>query len=128
MRSPTNRSIGRTIRHNGRVTLSVAGMAVLAAAGGGMLASAPAALAASSAPTHGTTTCAVAGDECTNAISYANANDGGGAKVLAVEADTEAHGGAVKHRMFDIRMQTNNGIYNIHVYRNDNAPYSDGVW
>lgn len=107
---------------------SAAGLGAVAIAGGGLLAAAPAAFAASSAPTHGTTTCAVAGDECTNAINYANANDGGGATVLAVEADTEAHGGTVTHRVFDIRMQTKNGIYNIHVYRNDNAPYSDAVW
>ena len=107
---------------------SAVGLGVFAVAGGGLLAAAPSASAASSAPTHGTTTCATAGDECTNAINYANANDGGGATVLAVEADTEAHGGAVTHRVFDIRMQTNNGIYNIHVYRNDNAPYGDAVW
>ncbi len=113
---------GRTLRH------SAAGLSAFAIAGGGLLAAAPAASAASTAPTHGTTTCAVAGDECTNAINYANANDGGGASVLAVEADTEAHGGTVTHRVFDIRMKTNNGIYSIHVYRNDNAPYSDSVW
>ena len=107
---------------------SAVGLGVFAVAGGGLLAAAPSASAASSAPTHGTTTCATAGDECTNAINYANANDGGGATVLAVEADTETHGGAVTHRVFDIRMQTNDGIYNIHVYRNDNAPYSDAVW
>ena len=107
---------------------SAVGLGAFAVAGGGLLAAAPSAFAASSAPTHGTTTCAVAGDECTNAINYANANDGGGATVLAVEADTEAHGGAVTHRVFDIRMQTANGIYNVHVYRNDNAPYSDSVW
>ncbi len=107
---------------------SAVGFGAFAVAGGGLLAAAPSAFAASSAPTHGATTCAIAGDECTNAINYANANDGGGATVLAVEADTEARGGAVTHRVFDIRMKTNNGIYNIHVYRNDNAPYSDAVW
>ncbi len=107
---------------------SAVSLGAFAIAGGGLLAGAPSAFAASSAPTHGTTTCAVAGDECTTAIDYANANDGGGATVLAVEADTEAHGGALTHRVFDIRMQTNNGVYDIHVYRNDNAPYSDAVW
>ena len=103
-------------------------LGALALAGGATIAGAPAALASSTAPTHGATTCAVAGDECTNAVTYANANDGGGAKVLAVEADTETHGGSVTHRVFDIRVQTNNGIYNIHVYRNDQAPYGDSVW
>ena len=93
-----------------------------------MLGAAPSAFAASSAPTHGVTTCAIAGDECTNAVAYANANDGGGAKVLAVEADTEAHGGTVTHKVFDIRVQTNTGIDVVHVYRNDTSPYSDGVW
>lgn len=107
---------------------SAVSLGALAIAGGGLLAAAPSAFAASSAPAHGTTTCAVAGDECTNAINYANTNDGGGATVLAVEADSEAHAGAVTHRVFDIRMQTNNGIYNIHVYRNDSAPYGDAVW
>ena len=103
-------------------------LGALAIAGGGLVAGAPSALAASSAPTHGATTCAIAGDECTNAIDYANANDGGGATVLAVEADTETHGGTVSHRVFDIKMQTNNGVYNLTVYRNDNAPYNDAVW
>ncbi len=107
---------------------SAVGLGALALGGAGLLGAAPSAFAASSAPTHGATTCAIAGDECTGAINYANANDGGGVSVLAVEADTEAHGATVAHRVFDIRMQTNNGIYNIHVYRNDNAPYSDGVW
>ncbi|MHB1928052.1 MAG: PepSY domain-containing protein [Acidimicrobiales bacterium] len=115
-------------RHLGRITRSAVGVATFAAAGGGMLAAAPGAFAASSAPTHGTTTCAVAGDECSNAIAYANAHDGGGAKVLAVEADTEAHGGTVQHRVFDIRVQTNTGVDVVHVYRNDHAPYNDGVW
>ena len=104
-------------RHRRALRRSAVGLGAFAIAGGGLLAGAPSAFAASSAPTHGTTTCAIAGDECTNAIDYANANDGGGATVLAVEADTEAHGGAVTHRVFDIRMQTNNGVYNIHVYR-----------
>ena len=107
---------------------SAVGLGALAIAGGGLVAGAPSALAASSAPTHGATTCAIAGDECTNAIDYANANDGGGATVLAVEADTETHGGTVSHRVFDIKMQTNNGVYNLTVYRNDNAPYNDAVW
>ena len=107
---------------------SAVGLGAFAVAGGGLLAGAPAAFAASSAPTHGKTTCAIAGDECTNAINYANTNDGGGATVLTVEADTEAHGGTITHRVFDIRMQTNNGVYNVHVYRNDNAPYNDAVW
>ncbi|MHB1739055.1 MAG: hypothetical protein ACYCXA_06140 [Actinomycetes bacterium] len=104
------------------------GAVTLVAAGGGLLAAAPSAFAASSAPTHGTTTCTTAGDECSNAIAYANANDGGGARVLAVEADTAAHGGTVKHRVFDIRMQTNDGIYVAHVLRNDSATSKDGVW
>ncbi|MHB1469242.1 MAG: hypothetical protein ACYCX7_08800, partial [Solirubrobacteraceae bacterium] len=108
---------------------SALGLSACAITGGGLLAAAaPSAFAASSAPTHGKTTCAIAGDECTNAIAYANAHDGGGATVLAVEADTEAHGGAVTHRVFDIRMQTKNGVYVVHVYRNDNAPYSDAIW
>ena len=107
---------------------SAVGLGAVALAGGGVLAAAPSAFGASSAPTHGVTTCAIAGDECTNAINYANANDGGGATVLAVEADTEAHGVAVAHRVFDIRMRTNDGTYNVHVYRNDNAPESDAVW
>lgn len=107
---------------------SALGIGAVGLAGVGVMGAAPSAFAASSAPSHGTTTCAIAGDECTAAISYANANDGGGATPLAVEADTEAHGGTVTHRVFDIRMQTNNGIYDIHVYRNDSAPYSDGVW
>ncbi|MHB1783245.1 MAG: PepSY domain-containing protein [Acidimicrobiales bacterium] len=107
---------------------SALGLGALAMVGGGLLAAAPSALAASSAPTHGKTTCAIAGDECTNAINYANANDGGGATVLAVGADTEAHGGAVSHRVFDIRMQTNTGVYDLHVFRNDSPPYNDGVW
>lgn len=111
-----------------RVRALGVGVATFVAAGGGLLAVAPNALAASSAPTHGTATCAVAGDECSNAIAYANAHDGGGASVLAVEADTEAHGGTVTHRVFDIRMQTNNGIYVVYVLRNDTAPYNDGVW
>ncbi|MHB1538083.1 MAG: hypothetical protein ACYCUM_09685 [Solirubrobacteraceae bacterium] len=107
---------------------SALGIGACAITGGGLLAAAPSVFAVSSAPTHGKTTCAVAGDECTNAIVYANAHDGGGASVLAVEADTEAHGGATTHRVFDIRMQTNNGVYDVHVYRNDAAPYSDAVW
>ncbi|MHB1499621.1 MAG: hypothetical protein ACYCYK_00385 [Candidatus Dormibacteria bacterium] len=105
------------------MTLGAAALAV----SGGLLAGASVVSAHSSAPTHGKTTCAIAGDECTAAIAYANKNDGGGAKVLAVEADTEAHGGSVKHRVFDIRVQTNNGVYVVHVYRNDTTR-SDGVW
>ena len=112
----------------GWVTRVAVGAAVLAVAGSGALAVAPNVFAASSAPTQGTTTCATAGDECSNAIAYANANDGGGANVLAVEADTEAHGGTVTRRVFDVRLQTNNGVYVEHVFRNDNAPSSDGVW
>ena len=121
---------GRTREQRRRRTLrgSALGLGALAMAGGGLLAAAPNAFAASSAPTHGKTTCAIAGDECTNAINYANANDGGGATVLAVEADTEAHGGGVSHRVFDIRMQTNTGVYDLHVFRNDNPPYNDAVW
>ena len=108
--------------------MSVVSAATLAAAGVASFAVAPRAFAASSAPTHATTTCAIAGDECTNAINYANAQDGGGASVLAVEADTEAHGGTVTHRVFDIRVSTNTGVYVEHVFRNDNQPYSDGIW
>lgn len=101
---------------------------VVAVTGGGALVGASSAFAASTAPTHGTTTCAIAGDECGNAVTYANSHDGGGARVLAVEADTEAHGGTVTHRVFDIRVQTNSGIFVEHVYRDDTAPYSDGIW
>ena len=119
---------GRERRRRRALRSSAVGLGAFAIAGGGLLTAAPSAFAASNAPTHARTTCAIAGDECTNAIDYANANDGGGATVLAVEADTEAHGGAVTHRVFDIRMQTSNGVYDIHVYRNDNAPYSDAVW
>ncbi len=118
----------RDRRHTRVLRSSVAGLGVAVVAGGGLLAAAPGAFAASSAPTHGKTTCAIAGDECTNAINYAKSHDGGSATVLAVEADTEAHGGKVTRRVFDIRMQTKDGIYDVHVYRNDNAPYSDGVW
>ncbi|MHB1988630.1 MAG: hypothetical protein ACYCSF_11710 [Acidimicrobiales bacterium] len=107
---------------------SASGLGVLALVAGGVLGATPSAFASSGAPTHGKTTCAIAGDECTNAMNYANANDGGGARVLAVEADTETHGGTVSHRVFDFRMKTNKGIYNLHVYRNDNAAYKDGVW
>ena len=125
--TPGRRAAGRGARRRARRAV-VPALGAMALAGGAAIAGAPAALASSTAPTHGTTTCAVAGDECTNAVAYANANDGGGAKVLAVEADTETHGGSATHRVFDIRMKTNNGIYNIHVYRNDNAPYGDAVW
>lgn len=125
---PEAQQASKKVHHSGRVTKAAMGFAGLALAGGSLAIGAPAAFASSSAPTHGKTTCAIAGDECTNAMAYANANDGGGAKVLAVEADTEAHGGAVKHRVFDIRMQTNNGIFVEHVYRNDAAPYNDSVW
>ena len=113
---------------HGVLRRSAVGLGALSIAGAGLLGAAPSAFATSSAPTHGRTTCAIAGDECTNAIDYANANDGGGASVLAVEADTEAHGGAVAHRVFDIRVQANSGVYDLHVYRNDNAPYNDAVW
>ncbi|MST31601.1 hypothetical protein GHK86_02495 [Acidimicrobiaceae bacterium USS-CC1] len=110
------------------LTAPVVGLGAFMLAGSALAAAGPSAFAASRAPTHGRTTCAVAGDECTSAVAYANAHDGGGARVLAVEADTEAHGGAVQHRVFDIRMATNDGVYNLHVYRNDRAPYNDGVW
>ncbi|MHB1510077.1 MAG: PepSY domain-containing protein [Acidimicrobiales bacterium] len=116
------------VPRRGRVTKCAMGAATLALAGGGLFALAPGASATSNAPTHGKTTCAIAGDECTNAIAYANTNDGGGVTVLAVEADTEAHGGTVTHRVFDIRLQTSSGIFVEHVYRNDNSPYSDGIW
>ena len=122
-----NREQGPEVRHAGRVTKSAVGLVSFALAGGSLLFAAPAAFAASSAPTHGKTTCQVAGDECTNAVNYANAHDGGGAKVLAVEADTEAHGGAVKRRVFDIRMQTNNGVFVEHVLRSDSTSH-DAVW
>jgi hypothetical protein len=84
--------------------------------------------AASTAPSHGRTTCALAGDECQKAIAYANAHDGGAARVLAVEADVEAHGGATSRRTFDIRIQTPSGVYAIHILRNDNASSGDAVW
>ena len=124
----TEKRQGPEVRPAGRVTKSAVGLASFALAGGSLVFAAPAVLASSPAPIHGKTTCAIAGDECTNAISYANAHDGGGARVLAVEADTEAHGGTVTHRVFDIRVQTNNGVFVEHVYRNDNSPYSDSVW
>lgn len=126
---PTS-ATGASHEHRRRRALrnSALGLSALAMVGGGVLAAAPSAFGASSAPTHGLTTCAIAGDECANAISYANAHDGGGTTVLAVEADTEAHGGTVSHRVFDIRVQTNTGVYNLHVFRNDGPPYSDGVW
>lgn len=107
---------------------SAIGLGAFGLAGTSFVASGSAAFASSSAPTQGKTTCTIAGDECTNAINYANTYDGGGAIVLAVEADTETHGGTVSHRVFDILMQTNNGIYSMHVYRNDSAPYLDSVW
>ncbi len=112
----------------GWVTRVAVGLALLAVAVGGVFAVVPNVFAASSAPTHGGTTCTIAGDECSIAVAYASANDGGGARVLAVEADTEAHGGTVTHRVFDIRLQTNTGVYVVHVFRNDNAPYGDAVW
>lgn len=110
------------------VTKLAVGMALFATTGASFLALAPSASAASSAPTHGTSSCSIAGDECSNAISYANQYQGGGATVLAVEADTEAHSTGVTHRIFDVRIQTNSGIYVEHVYRNDSAPYNDTVW
>ena len=126
---PTS-ATGATHEHRRRRALrnSALGLGALAMVGGGVLAAAPSAFGASNAPTHGLTTCAIAGDECAVAINYANAHDGGGVTVLAVEADTEAHGGTVSHRVFDIRVQTNTGVYNLHVFRNDSPPFSDGVW
>lgn len=118
----------RNRRPRRALTASAVGLGAFMLGGGALASAGPAAFASSSAPTHGRTTCAVAGDECTNAVAYANANDGGGARVLAVEADTEAHGGAVRHRVFDIRMATKDGVYDLHVYRNDRAPYNDAVW
>lgn len=123
-----DRFASKTIHHAGRMTISMVVTATLVVAGGGFLPGASSAFAASSAPTHGATTCAVAGDECSDAINYANAHDGGGSSVLAVEADTEAHGGTVAHRVFDIRVQTNTGVYVEHVFRNDEPPYTDGIW
>ncbi|MHB8325195.1 MAG: hypothetical protein ACYDHB_12385 [Candidatus Dormibacteria bacterium] len=115
--------------HAGWGTRSVVTVgAVALAVSGGLLGGASSVLAASSAPPHGTTTCAIAGDECHTAIAYANSHDGGGAQVLAVEADTEAHGGTVRHRAFDIRIQTQDGVYVVHVYRRESAPQGDGVW
>lgn len=116
----------KKVSHTSRVAKSALGVATLAMATGGVLASAAGASTLSSAPTHAKTTCAIAGDECSMAIAYANAHDGGGARVLSVEADTETYGGA-QHRVFDIRMQANGGVYVVHVLRNDNAPYSDAV-
>ncbi|HET9071272.1 MAG TPA: hypothetical protein VFN60_05110, partial [Acidimicrobiales bacterium] len=118
----------RNRRPRRALTASAVGLGAFMLGGGALASAGPAAFASSSAPTHGRTTCAVAGDECTNAVAYANANDGGGARVLAVEADTEAHGGAVRHRVFDIRMATKDGVYDLHVYRNDRAPYNDALW
>ncbi|MHB8246054.1 MAG: hypothetical protein ACYDGN_12020 [Acidimicrobiales bacterium] len=121
--------VARENRHAAsRVVRVAVGAAALAAAGGGFLIGASNAIAASGAPTHGKTTCKIAGDECRNAIAYANRHDGGGARVLAVEADTESHGGAVKYRVFDIRIKTNRGVFVEHVYRWDGPPQSDHIW
>lgn len=117
----------KNVSHTSGVAKSALGVATLAMATGGVLVSASSASALSSAPAHAKTTCAIAGDECNIAIAYANAHDGGGARALSVEADTETYGGA-RHRVFDIRMQTNSGVFVVHVLRNDNVPYSDGVW
>ena len=123
----TKKEQGSQVRHTGRVTRSAVGLASFALVGSGLMFAAPAAFASSPAPVHGRTTCGIAGDECTNAIAYANAHDGGGAKVLAVEADTEAHGGAVKRWVFDIRVRTNKGVFVEHVLRNDGA-FHDAIW
>ncbi len=131
MSDPRRKGPGRpdptTITHV-RGRRAAAAAAALVAAGGASLALAPSAFALSSAPTHGKTTCAIAGDECTYALSYANAHDGGSATVLAVEADVETHGSSAGQPVFDVRVQTATGVYVVHVLRGDTAPANDSVW
>ncbi len=123
---PEGRPPVRTGGRRHRVVLAT-GAAVLL---GGVLplATAQPVWAGSRAPLRGATTCPVAGDECAVALAYADARDGGGATVLAVEADTEAHGGTRARAVFDFRVRANDGTFNVHVYRSDRAPYRDRVW
>lgn len=119
--------VNEMVPRGGRTTKWASGLAVLGLAAGGVTVAAPSAFALSTAPTHGRSTCASAGDECRLAIAYANAHDGGGATVLAVEADTENYHGST-HRVFDIKIATTDGVVVVHALRNDNAPVSDGLW
>lgn len=101
--------------------LGVAGMAA------GVLGGAVPAFAGTTATTY---TCSSPGvaDECHAATTYAASHHPGSGTttVLAVEADTEYHGGAVAHRVFDIRLRAPNGtVYVEHVLRNES---SDSVW
>lgn len=77
-----------------------------------------------------TLTCSSTGvaDECATATAYASSHHPGSGQttVLAVEADTELHGGSVPQSVFDIRVKAPNGtIYVEHVLRSES---SDSVW
>lgn len=68
-------------------------------------------------------------DEWSNAQAYMTSHYGSGPSTcLQAETDVENHGGAVGHRVYDIRLSHNGTVYVAHVYRNDAAPYSDSVW
>ena len=67
-------------------------------------------------------------DECQEAVAYASTHHPGSgqARVVAVEADTETHGGSVAHRVYDVRVLAPNGTtYVEHVLRNE---AKDSVW
>ena len=106
--------------------LVISGLGAVGVAAG-VLGSGVPAFAGTTATTY---TCSSPGvaDECHAATTYAASHHPGSGTttVLAVEADTEYHGGTVAHRVFDIRLKAPNGtVYVEHVLRNES---SDSVW